>query len=98
MESKEKIKLVVLAALMVAGVAAVIYLAYGLTIIWQGMAAGVTVGFLLVLLFAVTILALYLWTRIFLTRRMLKKCQARVKELEHRLDSVNTVKKPEEES
>ncbi len=86
-----------IAALVVAGVAAVIYLAYGLTIIWQGMAAGVTVGFLLVLLLAVVILAIYFWIRIFFTKRELKKCQARVEELEHRLQSESQVKKPEDE-
>jgi hypothetical protein len=93
MESRDKLKLVVIAALMVAGVAVVIYLAYGLTIIWQGMAAGVTVGFLLVLLFIATILVIYFWIRIFLLRRELQKCQTQVDDLEHRLKSKETVKK-----
>jgi membrane protein implicated in regulation of membrane protease activity len=96
MENIDKLKLVVIAALILAGVAAFLYLAYGLTIIWQGMAAGVTVGFLLILLFIVTILAIYLWIRIFLLRRELKKCQAKVEELEHKLKSETAGKRLEE--
>ena len=80
-----------IAALVVAGVAAVIYLAYGLTIIWQdgrrgncGVPTGTPIGsghtgHLLLI-------------RIFFTKRELKKCQARVEELEHRLQSESQVK------
>ncbi|MDD1763942.1 MAG: hypothetical protein LUQ70_04435 [Methanobacteriaceae archaeon] len=98
MENIDKLKLVVIAALILVGVAALLYLVYGLTLIWQGMAAGVTIGFLLILLFIVTILAIYLWIRIFLLRRELKKCQAKMEELEHKLKSETASKMPEEES
>ena len=98
MDTNNKLKLVAIAALLVAGVAAFMYLVYGLTIIWQGMAAGVTVGLLLILLFIVALLAIYLWIRIFLTRRALVRCQDRLEELERRLESDKTVKKPGKES
>lgn len=98
MDTNAKLKLVIIAVLILAGLAALLYLVYGLTIIWQGMAAGVTIGFLLILLFIVTILAIYLWIRIFLLRRELKKCQAKVEELEHKLKSKTPGKRSEEES
>jgi Zn-dependent protease with chaperone function len=98
MEPRAKLKLVVIAVLILAGLAALLYLVYGLTLIWQGMAAGVTIGFLLVLLFLVTILAIYLWIRIFLLKKKLEKCQDRLEELERRLKSENAGKKAEEEA
>jgi Zn-dependent protease with chaperone function len=98
MEPRAKLKLVVIAVLILAGLAALLYLVYGLTLIWQGMAAGVTIGFLLVLLFLVTILAIYLWIRIFLLKKKLEKCQDRLEELESRLKSENAGKKAEEEA
>lgn len=97
MEPRAKLKLVAIAVLILAGLATLLYLVYGLTLIWQGMAAGVTIGFLLVLLFLVTLLAIYLWIRTLLLKRELSKCQARVEELEYRLQSVDPGKKPKDE-
>jgi membrane protein implicated in regulation of membrane protease activity len=87
MEPQAKLKLVVIAFLILAGLAALLYLVYGLTLIWQGMAAGVTIGFLLVLLLLVTLLVIYFWIRISLLKRELSRCQVRVEELENRLQS-----------
>ncbi|MEN6328934.1 MAG: hypothetical protein ABFC91_01400 [Methanobacteriaceae archaeon] len=93
-----KLKLVGIAVLILAGLAALLYLVYGLTLIWQGMAAGVTIGFLLIVLFLVTLLAIYLWIRTLLLKRELSKCQDRVEELERRLKSRDADKKPGQES
>jgi uncharacterized membrane protein len=87
MEPNTKLKLVGIAVLILAGLAALLYLVYGLTLIWQGMAAGVTIGFLLIVLFLVALLAIYLWIRMSLLKRELSKCQEKVEELEYRLKS-----------
>jgi uncharacterized membrane protein len=82
-----KLKLGVIAAVIIAFVAATFYLVYGFTIIWQGMAAGIIIGILLILVFILLALVLYLWFKMLWLKRDLKKLKKALKK--HEVEDLN---------
>jgi len=86
-------KIIVVLALVFGVIGAVMYLAYGFTLVWQGMAAGITIGFLLVLLVLLLGLAIYLWIKMMMVKRELKKCQEELAEIYRRKKSAESTKK-----
>ena len=76
MESSElfrNLKIVVIVALIIGVVAAVLYLIYGLALVWQAIAAGIITGFLSILVILFIVVSIYLWTKNRLLKRDLKK-------------------------
>lgn len=74
-ELVKNLKIVLIVALVIGIVAAVLYLIYGLALIWQAMAAGILTGFLVLMLILFIALAIYLWIKNFLNKRELKKVE-----------------------
>jgi hypothetical protein len=91
MESNEmirKLKIVVVAALILGVLGAIIYLIYGFTLLWTAMAAGIITGFLLLMVILFLALSIYLWTKNLIHKRDLKKyktelqyCKAELKKM-----------------
>ncbi|MDP3067000.1 MAG: hypothetical protein Q8N08_09715 [Methanobacteriaceae archaeon] len=75
------LKIMAVLALIFGVIGAVMYLAYGFTLVWQGMAAGITIGFLLVLLIILLGLSIYIWIKMLLVKRELKRCQEELAEI-----------------
>ena len=71
----KNLKIIVVIALIIAVIGAVLYLLYGLALVWQAIAAGIISGllFLLVIVFVAT--SVYLWTRTYLLKRELTRYQ-----------------------
>jgi hypothetical protein len=82
-------KLVVIVALIIGVIGAIFYLVYGFTIIWQGMAAGVIIGFLSILVILLIGLSIYLWVKILLMKRELKKCRTQLENAYKKIRSLN---------
>ena len=74
-ELVKNLKIVLIVALVIGIVAAVLYLIYGLALIWQAMAAGILTGFLVLMLILFIALSIYLWIKNFLTKRELKRVE-----------------------
>lgn len=88
-ELVKNLKIVLIVALVIGIVAAVLYLIYGLALIWQAMAAGILTGFLVLMLILFIALSIYLWIKNFLTKRELKRvetelmsCKAQLKKFQ----------------
>ncbi len=75
------LKVVIILALIIGVTGAVFYLIYGLTFLWQAMAAGIITGFLLILVFIFLALAVYLWLKLVLMKRELGKCRMELMEM-----------------
>lgn len=69
------LKIVIIIAVILGAIGAVFYLVYGLTLLWQAMAAGIITGFLLILVLILLALAIYLYLKMLLLRRELGKCR-----------------------
>jgi hypothetical protein len=69
------LKIVIVIALILGAIGAIFYLIYGFTIIWQGIAAGVIIGFLCLLLIIFIGLSIFLWVKNLLIKREIKKYQ-----------------------
>ena len=78
-ELVKNLKIVLIVALVIGIVAAVLYLIYGLALIWQTMAAGILTGFLVLMLILFIALSIYLWIKNFLTKRELKRVETELK-------------------
>lgn len=78
-ELVKNLKIVLIVALVIGIVAAVLYLIYGLALIWQAMAAGILTGFLVLMLILFIALSIYLWIKNFLTKRELKRVETELK-------------------
>jgi predicted PurR-regulated permease PerM len=91
-ESSELIrnlKIVVILALIIGVLGTILYLIYGLTILWQAMAAGIITGFLSILLILFIAISVYLWAKNMLLKRELNRykeelkfCKAKLKNAE----------------
>lgn len=56
-------------------VAALLYLVYGFALVWQALASGIIIGFLCLIIIILIGVSIYLWTRNFLMKRELKKSE-----------------------
>lgn len=84
-ELLKNLKIVLIVALVIGIVGAVLYLIYGLALIWQAMAAGILTGFLVLMLIVFLGLSIYLWMKNFLTKRELKKVEMELKNCKDQL-------------
>jgi uncharacterized membrane protein len=71
----KNLKIIVIIALIIAVIGAVLYLLYGLALVWQAIAAGIISGLLFLLVIIFIIVSVYLWTRNYLIKRELTRCQ-----------------------
>jgi uncharacterized membrane protein len=69
------LKIIAIIALTIAIVAAVLYLIYGLALVWQAIAAGIITGLLSILVIIFILISIYLWVKNLLLKRDLKKNQ-----------------------
>lgn len=69
------LKIIAIIALTIAIVAAVLYLIYGLALVWQAIAAGIITGLLSILVIIFIVISIYLWVKNLLLKRDLKKNQ-----------------------
>jgi len=70
-----KLRLVLILAIVLAVVAALLYLVYGFALVWQALASGIIIGFLCLIIIILIGISIYLWTRNFLIKRELKKSE-----------------------
>ncbi|MCE7698813.1 MAG: hypothetical protein K8E24_008290 [Methanobacterium paludis] len=68
----KNLKIVAIMALIIGVLGAVLYLIYGLTVIWQTMAAGIITGFLSLIVILFIVLSIYLWIKNLLLKKDLK--------------------------
>jgi len=61
--------------MIIAVLSAILYVIYGLALVWQAIAAGIITGFLFILVIIFIIISIYLWTKILLLKRDLRKNQ-----------------------
>ena len=69
------LKIILIVAVIIAIFAAILYVIYGLALVWQAIAAGIITGFLFILVIIFIIISIYLWTKILLLKRDLRKNQ-----------------------
>ncbi|MGB7967991.1 MAG: hypothetical protein WCF28_00310 [Methanobacterium sp.] len=67
----KNLKIIVIIALIIAVIGAVLYLLYGLALVWQAIAAGIISGLLFLLVIVFVVISVYLWTRNYLLKREL---------------------------
>ncbi len=70
------LKIILLFLIIIGIIGAVLYIIYGLALIWQAFAAAIITGILTIIIVLLIILLIYLWTRNLLLRRDLKNCEA----------------------
>lgn len=83
------IKLVVIIALIIGVVGVVIYLIYGFALLWQAMAATVTIIFLSIAVILFLALSIYLWIKNWMLQRELDKQQDDLERVSHNLKNCN---------
>ena len=71
----KNLKIIVIIALIIAVIGAVLYLLYGLALVWQAIAAGIISGLLFLLVIVFIVISIYLWTRNYLLKRELARYQ-----------------------
>ena len=69
------LKIFIVIAFIIGLIAALFYLGYGFFIIWQGMAAGIIIGFLLILVLILLGFSTYLWLKNLWIKREYKKLE-----------------------
>ncbi|MGZ7119650.1 MAG: hypothetical protein ACXVH2_08070 [Methanobacterium sp.] len=79
------LKIVVLIAIVIGILGALAYIIYGFSLFWATFAAGITIGLLSIIIIALLILAAYLWIRMFLYKREVKKYENRLEQVEMEL-------------
>jgi len=75
----KNLKIIVIIALIMAVIGAVLYLLYGLALVWQAIAAGIISGLLFLLVIVFIIISVYLWTRNYLLKIELKRSQTELR-------------------
>lgn len=95
-EIVKTLKLVLILALIFGFIGAVLFFGYGFSIIWQGLAAGIIIGFLSMACILLVILASYLLVRTIFIQRELKKIQLELRKAYKELDAKKGTGKPRE--
>lgn len=72
-------------AIVLAVVAALLYLVYGFALVWQALASGIIIGFLCIIIIILIGISIYLWTRNFLMKRELKRTEMELRECKAQL-------------
>ncbi len=67
------LKIIVIIALILAVIGAVLYILYGLALVWQAIAAGIITGLLSLIVIIFIVISIYLWTRNYLLKRELDR-------------------------
>jgi hypothetical protein len=70
-----RLKLVLILAIVLAVVAALLYLIYGFALAWQALASGIIIAFLSILIIILIGVTIFLWTKNFLIKRELKRTE-----------------------
>lgn len=94
-------KIILIAILAVIIIGSIFYIVYSFSIMWQTMAAGFTIGLLLIILFLLLALTVYLWIRNLWLKRELNKSNSEVQALKReiiRLRKVESQEKQQKES
>ena len=74
-ELKRTLTIVLVVAVVLGFLAAILYLLYGFAIVWQAIAAGITIALLLIFVLLFLIISIYLWIKILWLRREFKNCK-----------------------
>lgn len=81
------LKIIFVISFIIGLIAALLYLGYGFMIIWQGMAAGIIIGFLTIIVLILLGLSIYLWLKNLWIKReyknLLKQLKSFQKDLKH---------------
>lgn len=80
-----KLRLVLILAIVLAVVAALLYLVYGFALVWQALASGIIIGFLCIVIIILIGVSIYLWTRNFLLKRELKRTEMELRDCKAQL-------------
>ena len=92
----KNLKIIVIIALVVAMIGAVLYLLYGLALVWQAIAAGIISGLLFLMVIVFIVISVYLWTRNYLLKRELTRYQTELRYCRNELAKFE--KRAEDES
>lgn len=74
-EVMARLKLVLILAIVLAVVAALLYLVYGFALVWQALASGIIIAILCILIILLLGVSIFLWTKNFLMKRELKRSE-----------------------
>jgi len=69
------LKIILIVAVIIAIFAAILYVIYGLALVWQAIAAGIITGFLFILVIIFLAISIYLWAKNLILKRDLRKNQ-----------------------
>jgi len=69
------LKIIMIVAVIIAIFAAILYVIYGLALVWQAIAAGIITGFLFILVIIFLAISIYLWAKNLILKRDLRKNQ-----------------------
>jgi membrane associated rhomboid family serine protease len=86
------LKIILIIVLLIGVVGAVLYLIYGLALVWQAIAAGIISGLLFLLLILFIIISIYLWSKNYLQKRELIKYQKELQYCRDELEKHKTIK------
>jgi hypothetical protein len=90
--------LVLILAIVLAVVAAILYLVYGFALAWQALASGIIIGFLCLVIIILIGVLIYLGTRNFLIKRELKRSEMELKECRAQLKKAVAYKEENPET
>lgn len=93
----KNLKLILIVALVFGLIGAVLFLVYGFSIIWQGFAAGIIIGFLSLVSILLVILTIYLWLRTVMLQHEVKKTRRDLKNVYKELKATNESLRQKEE-
>ena len=87
------LKIVVIAAVIIGFLAALAYAVYGFSLFWATFSAGITIGLLLIVILALIILLVYLWIRVFLLKREIKRYEIMLEQVKMELNRCRSNQK-----
>ena len=69
------LKIILIVAMIIAVLSAILYVIYGLALVWQAIAGGIITGFLFILVIIFLAISIYLWAKNLILKRDLRKNQ-----------------------
>ena len=88
------LKIIVIITLIISILAALLYLIYGLALVWQAIAAGMITGLLSILVIVFIVISIYLWVKNLMLKRDLRKNQMELGYCRAELNKIkNSIKK-----
>ena len=97
-EMMARLRLVLILAIVLAVVAALLYLVYGFALVWQALASGIIIAILCILIILLLGVSIFLWTKNFLIKRELKRSEMELAQCRAQLKLAVAFKEEDKEN